>query len=68
MELQIVRGGEWRPACLGGFGGGVHSDILSGRDCEIGWEDVFVGEEMGAGGAFGMDFHAEVEGRWGMNW
>ena len=22
---------------------GVHSDILSGRDCELDWEDVFVG-------------------------
>lgn len=43
MELKIAREGEWRPAVLGGSGG-VHREILEGRDCEIGWEDVFVGE------------------------
>jgi len=43
MELKIAGAGEWRPQVLGGASG-VHSDILAGRDCEIGWEDVFVGE------------------------
>lgn len=26
--------------------GGVHEDILRGRDCELAWEDVFQGDEM----------------------
>ena len=68
MELAIVRGGEWTPSCLGGFGGGafggLHSDILSGRDCEIGWEDVFTGEEMREA----PDFHSEMERGFGMGW
>ena len=42
MELKIAGAGEWRPAALGGSSG-VHKDILQGRDCEIGWEDVFTG-------------------------
>lgn len=48
MEMQIVQGGAWRPSLLGGSlrDGGVHGDILSGRDCEVGWEDVFVGEYL----------------------
>ncbi|KAI6898616.1 hypothetical protein KC318_g9415 [Hortaea werneckii] len=67
MELGIVRAGEWQPACLGGVtnGASVHADILSGRDCEIGWEDVFTGgEEM----RDQPDFHAEMERRMGMDW
>ena len=71
MELAIVRSGEWQPSCLtsgfgGGIGGGasVHADILAGRDGEIGWEDVFTGEEM----RDQVDFHAEMEGRFGVNW
>jgi proteasome maturation protein len=43
MELHITRMGEWRPQALGG-GTPVHSDILSGRDWELGWEDVFHGK------------------------
>jgi hypothetical protein len=43
MEIKIAAAGEWRPAVLGGASG-VHRDILQGRDCEIGWEDVFVGK------------------------
>jgi hypothetical protein len=43
MELKIASAGEWRPAALGGSSG-VHKDILEGRDCEIGWEDVYTGE------------------------
>lgn len=65
MELSIVRAGEWRPSVLGGHGtAGLHADILSGRDCELGWEDVFEGDVMREG----MDFHAEMEGRFRMNW
>jgi proteasome maturation protein len=67
MELSIVRAGEWRPMCLGGMGslgGGLHEDILSGRDMEIGWEDVFSGDEM----RDQLDFHTEMEGRFGMGW
>lgn len=67
MELSIVRAGEWRPNILGGgFGagmGGVHADVLSGRDCEISWEDVFTGEEL----RDSVDFHSEMEGRFKMN-
>lgn len=46
MELKNVRDGDFRPAVLGGSKlGSVHEDILvlGGRDCEIGWEDVFLG-------------------------
>ena len=64
MELSIVRAGEWRPSILGGLGGaGVHADVLSGRDCEISWEDVFTGEEL----RDSVDFHSEMEGRFRMN-
>ena len=43
MELRIASVGEWRPSVLGGSAG-VHSDILAGRDGEIGWDDVFAGK------------------------
>lgn len=43
MELKMAVEGEWMPRVLGG-GCRVHADILAGRDCEIGWEDVFHGE------------------------
>ena len=46
------------------MGGGIHEDILAGRDCEFGWEDVFTGDEMRGE----MDFHVEMEGRYGMAW
>jgi proteasome maturation protein len=65
MELGIVKAGEWRPAALGGGGAsGLHRDILEGRDAEIDWEDVFDGGEL----RNEKDFHAEMEGRFGMNW
>lgn len=64
MELQIVRAGEWQPMCLGGMGSSVHADILAGRDSEIGWEDVFTGDEM----RDQVDFHVEMERRFAMNW
>ncbi|KAF2733150.1 proteasome maturation factor UMP1 [Polyplosphaeria fusca] len=63
MELKITQGGEWRPAVLGGASG-VHRDILEGRDCEVGWEDVFTGNELREV----PDFHTEMEGRMKMNW
>jgi hypothetical protein len=62
MELRIAGMGEWRPRALG-VSAGVHTDILSGRDAEIGWEDVFVGEfniillERGDGHANRFNFH-----------
>lgn len=43
MELKIAREGEWMPRVLGG-GARVHEDVLAGRDCEVGWEDVFKGK------------------------
>ena len=65
MELDICAKGEWRPAVLGGHGApGVHADILAGRDCEIGWEDVFTGNES----RDVPDFHTEIEARLRMNW
>jgi proteasome maturation protein len=45
MEMSIVEKGEWTPAMAMGMGSGrVAGDILSGRDCEVGWEDIFTGE------------------------
>lgn len=65
MELNIVRAGEWRPSALGGAGtAGVHADILSGRDTEIDWEDVYEGNELQEL----RDFHVEMETKFGMNW
>lgn len=63
MELQICRAGEWRPSALGREAG-VHADVLSGRDQEVGWEDVYRGQEEREV----PDFHTEMEGRLGMNW
>ncbi|KAK3398846.1 proteasome maturation factor UMP1-domain-containing protein [Sordaria brevicollis] len=52
MELKIVREGEWKPMALGGGNlgamggmGTVHEEILTGRDGDITWEDVYSGEE-----------------------
>lgn len=49
MELAIVREGDTLPpgpaAALSRPGGGVHEDILMGRDTEIGWEDVYAGQD-----------------------
>ena len=56
MELKTVKEGEWRPAVLGGTAG-VHRDILEGRDCEVGWEDVFTGE-------FGPETEKETIANW----
>ncbi|GAT19367.1 20S proteasome maturation protein Ump1 [Aspergillus luchuensis] len=62
MELKIVRDGTFRPAALGGLGmGNLHEDILvlGGRDAEVGWEDVFKGDEFREPPAF----HDEMEKR-----
>jgi len=80
MELKIAKEGEWKPAVLGGSSG-VHRDILEGRDCEIGWEDVFIGEycpdqatndvdmlDLGNELREVPDFHTEMETKMKMNW
>jgi proteasome maturation protein len=66
MELQIVAAGEWTPAVAMGMGSGpgIAGDILSGRDSEIGWEDIFSGNELREI----PDFHTEMEARMRMNW
>ncbi|KAH6860814.1 integral membrane protein DUF92-domain-containing protein [Alternaria rosae] len=63
MELKIAEAGEWRPATLGGSSN-VHRDILQGRDTEIGWEDVFTGNELREV----PNFHTEIEHKMKMNW
>ncbi|KAF2199937.1 proteasome maturation factor UMP1 [Delitschia confertaspora ATCC 74209] len=63
MELKCVKSGEWRPMVLGGSSG-VQKDVLEGRDTEVGWEDVFVGNELREL----PDFHTEIEARLKMNW
>ncbi|KAB8258787.1 proteasome maturation factor UMP1-domain-containing protein [Aspergillus pseudonomiae] len=62
MELKLVRDGTFRPAVLGGAkAGNVHEDILvlGGRDTEVGWEDVFKGDEFREP----PTFHDEMEKR-----
>ncbi|KAL4875975.1 proteasome maturation factor UMP1-domain-containing protein [Aspergillus karnatakaensis] len=62
MELKIVRDGTFRPAVLGGNkGGNVHEDILvlGGRDAEVNWEDIFLGDDFREPPAF----HDEMEKR-----
>ncbi|KAI5295220.1 hypothetical protein KEM52_001997 [Ascosphaera acerosa] len=66
MELKMVRDADaMRPAMLGGGVASVHEDILvlGGRDAEVGWEDVFTGNELREPPAF----HDEVEHRLRMN-
>ncbi|KAJ5587547.1 uncharacterized protein N7459_003312 [Penicillium hispanicum] len=67
MELKIVRDGTFRPAALGGLkGGNVHEDILAlgGRETEVGWEDVFHGDEFREP----PTFHDEMEKRLKMDY
>jgi len=69
MELGIVRGGEWRPGCLNaarGGAGSIHEDILSGRDAEIAWEDVFGTKEEVE--ERDVSVHGEIERRERMGW
>jgi proteasome maturation protein len=66
MELKIVQAGDWRPSALG-RPSGVHEDILSGRDTEIDWEDVYTREERVVGGEeTGGGVHGEMERMVGM--
>ncbi|KAL9125976.1 MAG: hypothetical protein Q9217_004891 [Psora testacea] len=57
MEMRICREGEWRPYCLGGSAR-VGENVLAGRDTEITWEDVYIGDEIRE-----IDYHAEMEAR-----
>ncbi|OJK01506.1 hypothetical protein ASPACDRAFT_77229 [Aspergillus aculeatus ATCC 16872] len=61
MELKIVRDGSFRPAVIGGTQNNVHEDILvlGGRDAEVGWEDIFKGDEFREP----PTFHDEMEKR-----
>ncbi|KAI0012192.1 proteasome maturation factor UMP1 [Xylariaceae sp. FL0662B] len=63
MELKIAREGEWRPQALNGGTGvaapGVHEDILTGKDAEVQWEDVFTGQGELRGNVPGV--HEEME-------
>jgi len=66
MELKMVREGAWRPMALG-QGGSVQEDILTGRDSEIDWEDVFkTREELGVEER-GSGLHDEMEAKVKMN-
>ena len=60
MEMKICREGEYRPQCLGGSAS-VGQDVLSGRDCEISWEDVYRGDGM-QGVPDGGEVQAEMDG------
>lgn len=67
MELKIVREGSfWTPAAVMAAGAGavpsVHEDILTGRDADITWEDVYTGSD----GAVGEGVHEEMERKAGM--
>jgi len=63
-DLQVVKQSMWTPLTLGG-GCGVIEDVLTGRDCEVSFDDVF-----GGGVEFREPpaFHTELEGRMRMNW
>ena len=78
MELQICRAGEARPALLGPSAA-LSSDVLAGRDTEVGWQDVFKGM-LGWPAAGRLltcvgdetrdvpDFHTEMQQKLRMNW
>lgn len=62
MEMKIVKDGSFRPAVLNsGLGGNVHEEILAigGRETEVGWEDVFMGDVFREP----PSFHDEMEKR-----
>ena len=63
MELKICREGEWRPQCLGGSAS-VGEDILTGRDADVTWEDVYRGD--GREGAGEGEMQAELDARVGL--
>lgn len=71
MELSIVQAGDFRPSVLGTHSS-VHEDILSGRDSEISWEDIYAGQDGLVGGTVsggdgaGVGVLEEMERRVGM--
>ncbi|RMD43845.1 hypothetical protein DV735_g1295, partial [Chaetothyriales sp. CBS 134920] len=72
MELSMVRKADsFRPSMLGAPSG-VHDEILTGRDTQISWEDVYAGQDgikLGGGVEGGqgvLGWHAEFEQKVGM--
>ncbi|EXJ75280.1 uncharacterized protein A1O5_01976 [Cladophialophora psammophila CBS 110553] len=71
MELKLVREADsFRPSVLG-RPAGVHEEILTGRDTEISWEDVYAGQDgvrlAGQGGdGHGVGWMEEMERKVGM--
>lgn len=72
MELHLVRTSDtfFRPSSLGPPSR-VHEDILSGRDTELDWEDVYAdrnGLRGALGGGPGVEVgpHGELEKNVGM--
>jgi proteasome maturation protein len=72
MELKMVRDSDsFRPSVLG-LPGRVHEDILTGRDTEISWEDVYQGQDgltmgvNGSGDGQGVGWTEEMERKVGM--
>lgn len=63
-----MREGSWRPAVLGGGVPSVHEDILTGRDAEITWEDVYTDAGRAVGDGVGGEdgVHGEMERLVGM--
>ena len=72
MEQNIVhKADSFRPSVLGPASG-VHSDILTNRDAEVTWEDVYNGQDglrgsvdVGGDGA-GLSWTEEMERKVGM--
>ena len=61
-----MQAGDWRPSSLG-RPSGVHEDILSGRDAEIDWEDVYTrAGQVGGGEETSGGVHGEMERMVGM--
>jgi proteasome maturation protein len=74
MELKMVRGADsFRPSVLG-QPGRVHEEILTGRDEQIAWEDVYQGQDglkMGldvGGDGQAVGWTEEMEKKLRMNW
>lgn len=72
MELKMVRtADEFRPGVLGAPGR-VHEEILTGKDCEVSWEDVYAGQDgmrlsaNGGGDGQGVGWMEEMERKVGM--
>ena len=72
MELKMVREADsFRPSVLGAPGR-VHEEILSGKDTELSWEDVYAGQDgmklsvSSAGDGQGIGWTDEMERMVGM--